>query len=133
MAVPPHQDEDGVVIETPTDVSGVVLGSLQTMGGRDEVELRWETVSELQITGFNIRRRVGEHGDCVQLNDAFIFAEYGGADMGAPYRFHDATVEPGVKHCYLLEVMLRTGIVVNHRLPMVHTRWWLELPLILRR
>jgi hypothetical protein len=109
--VPPVQDSDYVKIIFPT---GVVLAGFEAAAQPDGVQVTWATASELDILGFNLLRS-DAGGGFVAVNDAFIFAEYAGADFGASYGYLDAALPPGI-YAYTLEVVKLDGSVERYGL-----------------
>ena len=109
--VPPVQDSDYVKIIFPT---GVVLARFEAAAQPDGVVVAWETASELDILGFNLLRS-DAGGGFAAVNDAFIFAEYAGADFGASYGYLDAALPPGI-YAYTLEVVKLDGSVERYGL-----------------
>ena len=81
-------------------------------------ELRWRTVSESRIVGFDVGRSGG--GAAVKVNRKLIVAKRSGGTGGASYRLVDPRVRRGTSYTYRLEVVRadgsrsRGGIVALH-------------------
>jgi hypothetical protein len=86
-------------LRTPT---AITLVSFEAIAGMAEVQLTWETASEIDNAGFNIWRSEVEDGPYTQLNTGLIPAQ-GDADTGASYVYTDTTVAEGVTYYYKLE------------------------------
>jgi hypothetical protein len=106
-------DDAEVQIIQPT---GLTMGSFGAEVRGAGVTLSWETLSEVNMLGFNVLRATSG-GDYAAVNEVFIFAQYAGADQGASYEYRDESVEPGVAYEYMLEVLKTDGGVVHLQLP----------------
>lgn len=71
------------------------------------VNLTWTTVSEVNITGFNIYRTSGEDGTWEKVNRGIIPAQNPGQILGASYTFLDESALFGQKYTYRLEMILQ--------------------------
>jgi subtilisin-like proprotein convertase family protein len=76
------------------------IASLSAAAGRNGVLVRWRTVSEARIAGFNVYR------GAKKLNGSLIAARHGGEARGAQYRFLDRSAGT---HLYRLELVRRDG------------------------
>lgn len=68
------------------------------------VEVRWETGTELQVFGFQVWRKTGK-GAWQKINGDLIPAHNGGTVAGAKYKFSDKSVKAGKSYAYKLEVV----------------------------
>ena len=131
IPLPDKEASDGVRIDTPTAVEGVVKASLRATARPDGVWIAWETATEVQILGFNVLRRVSDVA-FERVNEEFIWAQYSGADQGAAYALRDEEVASGMTYEYELEVVPLEGDECRHRLGTVDVPWWSWLPLLAR-
>lgn len=92
---------------SPTVVDIASFTAETTSGGT--VVLRWETVSEIDIVGFNILRSDDGGRTYAQRNPSLIAAQSSGSSVGALYAFTDAAVPASGRYLYLLEVVRRDG------------------------
>ncbi len=74
--------------------------------------LRWQTLTESQIAGFNVWRQNGK-GEWKQVNANFRQAKHSGGTLGDKYRFTDKTAKAGKTYRYKLQVKYLDG----------HTEW----------
>jgi hypothetical protein len=93
---------------TPT---AVLLASFTVHSVKDRVLIQWETVSELDIVGFNILRSTVRDGSYSRINDTMIPAQMSGGLLGAKYGYADRNVTPGAIYHYILEVVNAGGSV----------------------
>jgi hypothetical protein len=98
-------DNDGVKIVQPT---GLAMASFATEARGAGVLVTWETLSEVNIVGFNVQRRVAG-GEFRTVNDELILAAHTGAAAGGAYSFDDAKVRPGGVYQYRLEIIRADG------------------------
>ncbi len=96
---------------TPLAVDLVAFTATATGDG---VVLTWETVSEVDLMGFNLYRVEATDDAPVKLNGALIPAQAPGSSEGHAYAWGDATVEPGGAHWYMLEDVALDGTVTRH-------------------
>lgn len=99
---------------TAVDV-GSVRGAVNTKG---YAVIRWETLSEARVSGFNVYRRTArkdgaDGGAWNQVNAKLIQVKDPGALTGAKYRFADKKVKQDKVYRYKVEVMYLDG----------HTGW----------
>ena len=86
----------------------VTLSTFEVVGQGTSLVISWETASEIDTLGYNIRRSDMEEGPFEQINDAIIAAN-GGPTQGASYEFIDQNVEPGKTYFYKLEDVDTSG------------------------
>jgi hypothetical protein len=89
--------------------TAVLLASFTAQADKGQVQILWDTVSEIDVAGFNILRSDGENQPYVQLNSSLIPALAFGSPIGARYSFTDATVTRLGWYLYVLEVVLLDG------------------------
>ncbi len=88
------------------------LAVFQALESPEGVLLEWETLSELDITGFHVWRSV-EGGEAVRVTTRLVPAR-GGLGQGADYFVWDFDAPPGVLLSYWLEEVSCTGDTVYH-------------------
>ncbi len=110
----------------PTAAAGVSNFSLHYAGG---VLVSWETLSELDILGFNLYRASG-------LEETTMLYQTGAAHpfqlAGGQYAFMDRTAQPGVLYEYRLQVVWHDGSVSQAAAAQIVGPYQASLPLILR-
>jgi hypothetical protein len=105
LILPPVAAEDGVVINNPT---GVLLTDLEAYWESGLVFIRWTSLTEAQVVGFNVwRLPVG--GDAEKLNPAPIVALYSGSNRGNRYDFVDLQPSRDAVRGYRVDALLVTG------------------------
>lgn len=79
--------------------------------------IKWRTLSEAQVAGFNIYRKVVKHGNTKskweKINGNFKQAKNPGAEVGDKYRFTNRTLQSGKTYRYKVQVVYLDG----------HTEW----------
>jgi subtilisin family serine protease len=84
--------------------TSVELARFAAVPDSTSVHVEWETVSEVDSTGFNLYRAESQDGPRSQLNARLIPSKSPpGSPEGAVYRFVDDLVRPGVTFYYWLE------------------------------
>jgi len=130
--LPQQEASDGVQVVNPT---AVVLASLNAVAEPGGVLLSWETVSEVDILGFNLLRSeaVGAngHSPVLSVNEEFIFAQYCGADRGNAYVYSDGEVVSGRTYEYVLEIVRLDGGVEQWGQVSVAIGLGVQLPLVM--
>jgi hypothetical protein len=105
------------------DPTGLELTGFTAVRGPDGVRLQWQTVSELEILGFNLlrSRAATVPGDRVEpwtpVSGDLIFAEQSGSNRGGNYTYADPDVIPSESYRYVLEVVKLDGSVEQIALP----------------
>lgn len=79
----------------------------------NNIILEWETLSELDNTGFNLWRSESKIGKYIKINPKIIEA-VGGATLKAEYAYSDDTAKPGVIYNYKLEDIDTHGAKIFH-------------------
>ncbi len=74
----------------------------------NDVEVRWETVDEVDCIGFDLWRAVGEQENWSRVNDALVHAK-GGIGRVTEYRYLDPTAPAGATCRYRLQELSRDG------------------------
>lgn len=110
------------------------LGSFQAVARGRAVQLSWQTVSELEMVGFNLYRSEAVDGEYVQLNEGLIPAERLGQAEGQTYAWLDRDVARGRTYYYAIEAV-QTGSQAASLEPVEATvpSFLLYLPRILGR
>ncbi len=78
------------------------------------MDIRWETVSETDIQGFDLYRADDPQGDPVRLNDTLIPAKQPGNPTGDQYQFVDRPAQPGTTYYYWLDCVFLDGSTARH-------------------
>lgn len=74
---------------------------------QNQVRLKWQTGSEMNVVGFNVLRRQGKQGAWIQQNAQIIPAQASGQAQGSAYAYQDA---PNVgTYLYRLEIVHTNG------------------------
>jgi len=87
----------------------VQLASFTATATADGVILAWETVSEVDVLGFNLYRAIGASAGSgsgskwLRLNAGLIEAFAPGSSEGHHYTWLDTAAQPGASYCYRLE------------------------------
>ena len=103
--------EDGA---SPSPLA-VTLAAFSAAQQGDFVVVAWETVSELDNTGFNLYRGVSPAGPDRQLNAALIPSQAPGSSGGFSYTWTDrADLTPGATYYYWLEDVDLNGAATMH-------------------
>ena len=115
----------------------VAIASFTAQPDGDAIRLAWETVSEVDLLGFNLERAASAAGPWRRLNAELIAAAAPGASQGQAYTWDDKAVMPGPIYWYRLdavEVSSTTTVVaiVSAQLPAPPAPSRLWLPLLLR-
>jgi hypothetical protein len=112
----------------PTAAELAVLEAI--LDGRDVV-VTWQTVSEVDLVGFNLYRRAEDEETYTILNDALILAQNPGSYSGAVYTWRDAGLSPGT-YLYQLEDQGGTGVTGVHGPVSVAVPYAVYLPVLLQ-
>lgn len=89
---------------TAVDVAGFGV----RVNKKHAVVVKWETLTEARISGFNVYRRMN-NGQWAMVNGKFIQAKHAGDVAGAKYRRVDKKVKPGKKYKYRIQVIYLDG------------------------
>jgi hypothetical protein len=99
------------------DTTSVTLSSFEAVGGYGEVDLVWETATELNNSGFYINRSSSATGDRVRIQvylpgvdtpQDFIYSTSDGL-MNTIYEAYDRNVDDGVTYYYWVESVPNSG------------------------
>jgi hypothetical protein len=123
-------DDDKVQIINPTAVT-IASSTMAVDPAKGTVTVNWQTVSEADIAGFNLMRRV-DGGELEQVNSQFILAQNPGQPVGSWYSFTDSQASVGSNMTYLLQFITADGRVVNYELDTVFVGYRILLPLVIR-
>ena len=99
----------GGPLNEPAAVSLVSFEAAPASGG---VQLSWETVSEIDNTGFNVYRSLTAEQPDELL--AFVPSQAPGSTQGASYTFFDSNVVDGQTYWYWLEDVSVDGSMTLH-------------------
>jgi hypothetical protein len=111
-----------IIFETTTTASSVTtsipptvveLSSFTAASAGSSIMLKWETESETNNAGFNIRRAESENGEYVKINSELILTK-GSSTRGAAYEFIDAAVQNQKTYYYQLEDIALEGTSTIH-------------------
>ncbi|MCB0204307.1 MAG: hypothetical protein KDH89_05735, partial [Anaerolineae bacterium] len=95
--------------EIPT---AVTLADFAAAVSGDSVEITWQTVSELDNTGFNLYRSQSPAAPDILL--AFVPSQAPGSAQGFDYTYRDADVVGGETYWYWLEDVDVSGVATLH-------------------
>jgi hypothetical protein len=94
-----------------------------------QVEITWETATEVDTAGFFLYRGDSPEGEFTPLNGAKLIDSRGSPQSGAAYSFVDNTVSAGRTYYYLLEEVeidasknRYDGDLLTYKVPFVS--WW---------
>jgi len=90
------------------DPTNVVMGEFTAVydAQKSAVVLEWETVSEINIIGFNVFRGTSDTlSDSVKINTDTIAAKHLGSPGGDTYTFEDDGVDEGQTYYYWIEIL----------------------------
>lgn len=85
----------------------VQISSFSATAGPEAIVVTWETVSEIDVLGFDVYRNTTPNGPQDLL--AFVPAQSPGGSQGAAYAVHDSNVIAGQTYWYWLEVIAPGG------------------------
>ncbi len=85
------------------------LAYFSAQAAGDGVMLTWETVSELDVLGFNLYDAASTGGPWTRLNPQLIPSQSPGSSAGATYRWYEADVTLGSARWYRLESVSSDG------------------------
>lgn len=94
------------------------------------VQLAWETVSEVDILGFNILRSDGTSTKPVQINTELLPANQPGSTSGGEYIYIDSQVKFGQTYAYYIEVVGSSGRTSRFGPEELRTGFSIFLPLL---
>jgi hypothetical protein len=103
-------DVSGAMVEIISPVA-VLLASFDAETRQDGVLLSWETVSELDTQGFNLRRDTSSAGSGIGI--AFVPAQAPGSTQGFPYQWLDTDVVVGETYYYWLDGVSLSGATTS--------------------
>jgi hypothetical protein len=92
----------------------VLVAGFDASAQPDHILVTWETVSELNNTGFNLYRSISEAGPYIQLNETLIPAQAPGSTLGFVYTFEDFAVTLDQVYWYTLEDVDGSGVTTQH-------------------
>jgi len=73
------------------------------------VDVRWESLLEVEVIGYNLYRSEGLPADALRLNTTLIEPQPGENPFETNYRFLDDRAQQGVTYQYWLEVVSTLG------------------------
>ncbi|MEI2688266.1 MAG: DUF362 domain-containing protein [Anaerolineae bacterium] len=88
----------------------VTLASFTAQQQGDAVQVRWETVSEIDNAGFNLYRSTSSDAPGSRLNETLIPSQNPGSPAGSVYAWEDRGLDPGVAYFYRLEAVDAHGV-----------------------
>ncbi len=104
----PTSDDQPIEILQPT---GLFVTDFSAQVEGQDVTLAWETVSELNIAGFQVLRRRAM-SDVFEPVGEFVSAQWSGMDQGGMYTLTDNNLGIG-RYVYLLQVVTLDGRTMN--------------------
>lgn len=81
------------------------LSSFQATGRAHNAKLKWTTVNEMDVLGFNVLRSDTKQGVYTPVNTALITAKHLGELTGAKYTYKDRSVQAGKTYFYRIQVV----------------------------
>jgi hypothetical protein len=87
-------------VGTPSAV--LVTGFSSSLAQPRGIRLKWETVTETDLVGFDIYRAELTGGNYIKINSTLIPAQTPGQMLGNAYTFVDTNAQPGVRYTYKL-------------------------------
>lgn len=92
---------------TPTSAD---MGSVTAEANEDgTVSVKWETLNETLIVGFNVLRSDSKKGDVTTLNADVIPTQSLGENVGHAYAYDDASAAASTTYYYRLEILRADG------------------------
>ncbi len=91
------------------DPTGVDVGNLEAVAGRNGVTLTWQSTSETEIEGYNVYRAEVGSSDETLLTAQMIDALYSGDSLGMIYNWVDYSPLPFKQYVYTVEVIHLDG------------------------
>lgn len=115
---------------TTTHPTALTLASFTGNAIIGGVDLRWETINEINLTGFNLYWSKTSDGEKVRINRDRILAQYPGQMHGADY-YYGLSMSSGEDVYYWLEL-----VGVDERREwggpvLIQAGYWLHLPVLL--
>ncbi|HSN74394.1 MAG TPA: hypothetical protein VL334_04755, partial [Anaerolineae bacterium] len=93
----------------------VDLASFQAEAQGDQILVTWQTVSELDTSGYSLYRGTSEAGPDTQLNATLIPSQSPGSTAGFIYTWEDRRdLAPGTTYYYWLDDVDLAGVVTRH-------------------
>jgi hypothetical protein len=89
----------------------VTLFRFEADAGPGQIQVTWETATELNTVAFRLRR---SSGSADVFTEVALLPARGDAVSGAVYTFVDTKVSPGVRLYYILDVIDTTGATITH-------------------
>ena len=112
LTIPPPVTDLELRLECPA--LGVTLADFAAYPDEDKIMVVWETVSELDLQGFNLWRSTSPDGPTERLNETMIPAQSPGSSQGASYHYDDSAVEIGQTYWYWLDDIDLSGVPTRH-------------------
>ncbi len=105
---------------TPTAID---LGEVQAKANDDgSVLVKWETLDESNLLGFNVLRSAKKNGAVTQLNAELVAARSVGQLAGNRYTFRDSNVQGGKRYFYRIELVRPNGTSETSAAVVVRTK-----------
>ncbi|MBN1657085.1 MAG: hypothetical protein JXA93_01725 [Anaerolineae bacterium] len=127
-------NNEGLTIYAPNaSPTAVTLASFQARAEGHAARLTWETVSEVDVLGFNLYRseRAGDVGE--RLNRDLLPCQACGTPGGAAYSKLDPGIVPGTEYYYTIEVIGMSGMaLLSTSMPFTLPRFFVYLPVLSR-
>jgi hypothetical protein len=89
--------------------TSVTLASFNAASQSNAIVLRWTTLTEVNLSGFNIYRALSPLGTQTKLNANLIPSQTFGGMLGANYMYSDANIIAGARYYYWLQEVSTTG------------------------
>ncbi|MCZ7574610.1 MAG: hypothetical protein M5U01_39165 [Ardenticatenaceae bacterium] len=113
----------------------VTVAAFRAALHEDHILVTWETVSELDLRGFNLYRAGSRAGPWTRLNRGLIGSQRPGSPEGSSYQWEDSDVSAGTAYVYRLEAISLDGTPSTAGMTEATTRLGLRLwlPLVARQ
>jgi subtilisin-like proprotein convertase family protein len=99
----------------PQIPTAVELARFEAVSEGTAIRLEWETVTEVDLLGFDLCRANSPDGSLTRLNGQQIPAQMPGSPTGATYTYMDQTAIPGTSdYCYWLRAVNTYGAVMDY-------------------
>lgn len=101
-------------ISAPDTSLAVTLAGFQAQWSDNQVQVTWDTVSEIDNVGFNLYRSQSPDQVGELITAQMIPSQAPGSNLGYSYSFVDSNVTPGVTYWYTLKDLDLYGVAYQH-------------------
>lgn len=96
------------MIQSPTAAPELAAVSAHAADA-SSIRIKWKTLNERLVSGFNVQRGDSEQGSYINLNPELVSAKSSGSDLGKSYKFVDSTITAGASYWYRIELVRSDG------------------------